>query len=93
MLERYKTLYCVIVMAAGVILAARAGFIGWLAAVLILSFALPAWRAVVEAAQIVGARYGVQKGVRAYRQYLQQDHHQTSAIYQAYEDGEIEYQK
>ena len=54
MLERYKTLYCVIVMAAGVILAARAGFIGWLAAVLILSFALPAWRAVTEVAKNMG---------------------------------------
>lgn len=50
MLERYKTLYCVAVMAAGVILAARAGFIGWLAAVLILAFALPAWRAVTRSA-------------------------------------------
>ena len=48
-LARLKTLYCIAVMAAGIILAARAGFIGWLAAILILSCALPAWRMVVSA--------------------------------------------
>ena len=46
-LARLKTLYCIAAMAIGTLLAVLGGFVGWLAAVLILASALPAWRAVV----------------------------------------------
>lgn len=46
-LGQLKTLYCIAVMAIGTLLAFFGGIIGWLAAVLILTSALPAWRMVV----------------------------------------------
>lgn len=42
-LRRIKTLYCLAVIAIGVLLAALGGWVGWLAAVLVLSGALPGW--------------------------------------------------
>lgn len=49
-LARLKTLYCIAVMAVGTLLAFFGGVVGWLAAVLILSSALPAWRYVTDSA-------------------------------------------
>lgn len=45
-LRRIKTLYCLAVIAIGVLLAALGGWVGWLAAVLVLGGALPGWKAV-----------------------------------------------
>lgn len=54
-LARLKTLYCIAVMAVGTLLAFFGGVVGWLAAVIILSSALPAWRAVISIAGDTGA--------------------------------------
>jgi hypothetical protein len=48
-LRRMKTLYCVAVMAIGILLAAS-GMIGWITAVILLSSALPSWKAATHAA-------------------------------------------
>lgn len=55
-LVRLKTLYCIATMAISILLAFFGGWIGWLAAVLILASALPAWRMVIKAAGDTGAR-------------------------------------
>lgn len=55
-LARLKTLYCIAVMAVGTLLAFFGGVVGWLAAVLILSSALPAWRVVIGVAGDTGAQ-------------------------------------
>lgn len=49
-LRRIKTLYCLAVIAIGVLLAALGGWVGWLAAVLVLSGALPMFRVIGRAA-------------------------------------------
>ena len=49
-LARLKTLYCIAAMAIGTLLAVLGGFVGWLAAVLILASALPAWKMVIRSA-------------------------------------------
>jgi membrane associated rhomboid family serine protease len=48
-LRRIKTLYCLAVIAIGVLLAALGGWVGWLAAVLVLSGALPMFRVIGRA--------------------------------------------
>lgn len=42
-LHRLKTLYCIAVIALGIILAVVGGIVGWIAAILILGGALPGW--------------------------------------------------
>lgn len=42
-LQRMKTLFCIVVMALAVILVARAGGIGEIAAIILLTGALPGW--------------------------------------------------
>lgn len=54
-LGRIKALYCIAVMAIGILLAFFGGVVGWLAAVLVLSSALPAWKMVIENAEDRGA--------------------------------------
>lgn len=49
-LRKAKTLYCIIVMAVALILAGLAGWIGQLAAIIILASALPGWRLITRAA-------------------------------------------
>lgn len=44
--RRIKTLYCLAVIAIGVLLAALGGWIGWIAAVLVLGGALPMFRVI-----------------------------------------------
>ena len=48
-LRRIKTLYCLAVIAIGVLLAALGGWIGWVAAVLVLSGALPMYHSLIKA--------------------------------------------
>lgn len=78
-LRKLKTLYCLSVMAVGVILTAIGGMLGWLVAVIILSSALPAWKLVVRSASesaIIGF----------YRNLAGEATHRTVPIHQASED-------
>ena len=43
-LRRITTLYCIAVIAIGVLLATLGGFVGWLAAMLVMGGALPLYR-------------------------------------------------
>lgn len=45
-LKRIKMLYCIAVIAIGVLLATTGGVLGWIAAVLVLSGALPMFRVI-----------------------------------------------
>lgn len=58
-LRRSKTIYCVVMISAAVVLATTAGLLGWITAVLLLSGALPLFSAVRQAAE--------QRGVSDYR--------------------------
>jgi hypothetical protein len=54
-LRRTKMLYCIIMIAIGVLLAANGSLIYWLTSVLVLSGALPGWRIITRAASDQGA--------------------------------------
>ena len=54
-LRRMKTLYCIAVMAIGILLTALGGLLGWIAAILLLSGALPGWAIATRAASDQGA--------------------------------------
>lgn len=55
-LRRMKVLYCVVVIALGLILASQAGDIGQIAAVLLLASALPGWKLAMRTAAISALR-------------------------------------
>lgn len=62
-LRRVKLIYCLMMISVAVVLACTAGIIGWITAVLLLSGALPVFRAVTGAAEMNGARSAL-KGFR-----------------------------
>ncbi len=81
-LSRLKTLYCIVAISIGSLLAFFGGWVGWFASVLILSCALPAWKMVIRSAAksaIIGFRLSLANEAT----------HHTKPIDQASEDHSL----
>lgn len=79
-LRRMKTLYCVSVMAVALILAALAGPIGVIAAIVILAGALPGWKVAIRTAATSALRSAKATLI------LPEDVHRSPAVDQSSED-------
>lgn len=86
--RRTKQIYCLTIVAVAIVLDFSAGWLGWGMAIVILTGALPMFRAIMHVGAERGARYGARRGINLYRHQRQADQSRRSASAQTYADIE-----